>query len=878
MSTLSPTSDVGYQIGPPSASTAAGGTGRFTRLWRGPDTDPRWARPGLLGLLVAAAVLYLWDLSASGWANSFYAAAVQAGTKSWKAMLFGSLDAGNAITVDKPPASLWVMEISGRLFGFDSWTMLAPQALMGVATCGVVYMAVKRVLTRTRDAKIGAAFGLLAAAALMVTPVAVLMFKFNNPDALLVLLMTLSVYAVVRAMEHGSTRWLVLAGTLIGFAFLTKTLQAFLILPALTAVYLALGPGRFLRRLWQIGAAGLAIVVSAGWWVAIVQFWPASSRPYIGGSQDNSFLNLTFGYNGFGRLTGNETGSVGGGFGRNGGFRQGLEGATGTTGAAGATGTAGTAGAGGTFTAPNGQSFTFPGGGNGGGAGPRGGGGGGFSSGTGIGRMFDSEIGSQISWLIPAALVLFVFGLWAAGRARRTDHARAALLAWGLSLLSTAAVFSYMKGIFHPYYTIALAPLIAITIGLGGGMLWARRSEPLARIGLAGAVGVTAWWSFHLLGQTPDWYSWLRYVTAVGGAVGAVLLLAGPGWLRKENGAPQGLQGGASAAQGVQGLQSAPVAAVPQPGWVPVEGATSDGSTQGAQAAPSAAEAGTPAAAGTRIKGLRLAAVTIGVGAALLGPAAYAVATTSTGHSGSIPSAGPSGAGFGGGPGGFGGPGGGNRIGRNFAGGGQGFFPGGAPGGQTGQNSTGGQTGGSTGGSTGGLGGLGGFGGGQGGFGGAPGGQTGGTGGTGGQGTTTNQFPGGGTGGTTGTRGGGMGNLLDASTPGAQIQALLKANASSYRWVAAAIGAQNAAGYQLATGDPVMAIGGFNGSDPSPTLAQFQAYVAQHKIHYYVSGGIGGRANGGADEGSSIGTWVAAHFKAQTVDNITIYDLTSPTS
>jgi 4-amino-4-deoxy-L-arabinose transferase-like glycosyltransferase len=872
MSTLSPTSDAVYEIRPPSATTEAGGTGRFTRLWRGPDTDPRWARPGLLGLLMAAAVLYLWDLSASGWANSFYAAAVQAGTKSWKAMLFGSLDAGNAITVDKPPASLWVMEISGRLFGFDSWTMLAPQALMGVATCGVVYMAVKRVLTRTRDARTGAAFGLLAAAALMVTPVAVLMFKFNNPDALLVLLMTLSVYAVVRAMEHGSTRWLVLAGTLIGFAFLTKTLQAFLILPALTAVYLALGPGRFPRRLWQIGAAGLAIVVSAGWWVAIVQFWPASSRPYIGGSQDNSFLNLTFGYNGFGRLTGNETGSVGGGGAGGGGFRRTLEGAAGAT---------GTTGAGGTFTAPNGQTFTFPGGGNGGGGGPRGGGGGGFSSGTGIGRMFDSEIGSQISWLIPAALVLFVFGLWAAGRARRTDHARAALLAWGLSLLSTAAVFSYMKGIFHPYYTIALAPLIAITIGLGGGMLWARRSEPLARIGLAGAVGLTAWWSFHLLGQTPDWYSWLRYVIAVGGAAGAALLLAGPGWLRKENGA-QGAQGG----EGAQGLQNAPVGAVPQPGWVPVEGATADGSSPGAQAAPAAVEAGTPAAAGTRIKGLRLAAVTIGVGAALLGPAAYAVATTGTGHSGSIPSAGPSGAGFGGGPGGFGGPGG-NRTGRTFPGGGQGFM-GGAPGGQTGQTGTGGQS--STGGQTGGTGGnstggQGGFGSGQGGFGGGPGGQTGTggqTGGTGGQtGTTTGgqgTTPGGTTGGTTGNQGGGMGNLLDASTPGTQIQALLKQNASSYRWVAAAIGAQNAAGYQLATGDPVMAIGGFNGSDPSPTLAQFQAYVAQHKIHYYIAGGVGGQANGGADEGGSIGTWVAAHYKAQTVDNVTIYDLSSPTS
>ena len=815
MSTMSPTSEVVYEIGPPSASTAAGGTGRFTRYWRGPDSDPRWARPSLLALLVAAAVLYLWDLSASGWANSFYAAAVQAGTKSWKAMLFGSLDAGNAITVDKPPASLWVMEISGRIFGFSSWSMLVPQALMGVATCGVVYAAVKRVLTRSRNAAIGAAAGLLAAAALMVTPVAVLMFKFNNPDALLVLLMTLSVYAVVRAQENGSTRWLLVAGTLIGFAFLTKTLQAFLILPALTAVYLALGPGRFVRRLWQIGAAGLAIVVSAGWWVAIVQLTPTGSRPYIGGSQDNSFLNLTFGYNGFGRLTGNETGSVGGGGGRS-GLRNALEGA---------------AGGGAQLTGPGGQGFTPPGGtgttggagggfgggtggatggtggfgGGPGGGGGRGGGPGGFSSGTGIGRMFDSEIGSQVSWLIPAALVLFAFGLWAAGRARRTDHARAALLAWGLSLVSTAAVFSYMQGIFHPYYTIALAPLIAVTLGIGGGMVWARRNEPLARIGLAGAVGVTAWWSYHLLAQTPDWYSWLRFVIAVGGVVGGGLLLAGPGWLRAGSGADAGSDAGAVPAAASDG-------AVAQPGWVPVEPGTTTTAI---------GEAGAQPATGSgsaRSRALRLAAVVIGVGASLLGPAAYAMATTSQGHSGSIPSAGPAGSGFGG-------PGGGGQGGRHFTmpNGGQGFF----------------QRGGTTGG-------------------------------------TTNQFPGGGFGGE--TRIGGMNNtFLDGSKPGAQILALLKQDASSYTWVAAAIGAQNASGYQLGTGDPVMAIGGFNGSDPSPTLAQFQAYVAQHKIHYYIGGGIGMQANGGADEGSSIGTWVAAHYKAQTVDRVTIYDLTAPT-
>ena len=81
-------------------------------------------------------MLYLWNLGASGWANSFYAAAVQAGSQSWTALLFGSSDAANAITVDKTPAALWVMGISVRLFGFNAWSMLVPQALMGVAAVG----------------------------------------------------------------------------------------------------------------------------------------------------------------------------------------------------------------------------------------------------------------------------------------------------------------------------------------------------------------------------------------------------------------------------------------------------------------------------------------------------------------------------------------------------------------------------------------------------------------------------------------------------------------------------------------------------------------------------------------------------------------------
>jgi 4-amino-4-deoxy-L-arabinose transferase-like glycosyltransferase len=138
-----------------------------------PPRSPRWALPALIALLAGTAVLYLWNLSASGWGNSFYAAAAQAGAQSWKAWLFGSLDAGNAITVDKPPAALWVMGLSARLFGVNSWSILAPQALMGVASVALLYAAVRRWF--------GPVAGLLAGLALAITPVAVLMFRYDNP-------------------------------------------------------------------------------------------------------------------------------------------------------------------------------------------------------------------------------------------------------------------------------------------------------------------------------------------------------------------------------------------------------------------------------------------------------------------------------------------------------------------------------------------------------------------------------------------------------------------------------------------------------------------------------------------------------------------------
>ncbi|MGW7068086.1 ArnT family glycosyltransferase [Streptomyces sp. NPDC054855] len=703
-----------------------------TRLWRGRADDPRWARPAFLGLLLATAALYLWNLSASGYANSFYSAAVQAGSQSWKAMFFGSLDAGNAITVDKPPAALWPMALSVRLFGLNSWAVLAPQVLMGVATVGVLYAAVRR--------RFSPAAGLIAGAVLALTPVAALMFRFNNPDALLALLMTVTVYCVLRALEQGRTKWLVWAGVAVGLAFLAKTLQAFLILPPLAVLYAVCAPVRLRKRFGQLALSGLAMIVAGGWWVAIVELWPASSRPYIGGSQNNSFLELTFGYNGLGRINGEETGSVGGG------------------------------------------------------GGPGGGGGGGQWGETGLGRMFNSEVGSQISWLLPAALILLVGGIVLTWKARRTDTTRSAFVAWGSALLMTAAVFSFMAGIFHQYYTVALAPYIAALIGMGATVLWEERAKWWAGALLGVSVAGTAWWGYVLLGRTPDYLPWLRWAVLIGGLVGALgLLLA------------------------------------------------------------------------ARL-GRRFAVLAVGLSfaASVAGPVAYTLSTVNSAHTGSIVTAGPASAGGrGGGPGG-GGPGGGGGGGMRPPGQGQ---NGQAPGGQNGnamQPPTGGQNGG--------------------GMGTPPGqnsqnSQNSQNGKQGAQGQKGRQ-QGGGTaerGGMGG--GGGMGGLLDGAQVSAKAKKLLEADAEDYTWAAAAIGSQNAASYQLATGDPVMAIGGFNGSDPSPTLAQFKQYVEDGKIHYFISGGMGGGGMGG-DSGTSskITSWVEDTFKKVTVGSATFYDLTQPKS
>lgn len=596
-------------------------------------TPTRW-RPGretvaLFALLAGTATLYLWNLGASGWANGYYAAAVQAGSRSWTALLFGSSDAANAITVDKTPGALWVMGISARLFGFNAWSMLVPQALMGVAAVGVLYAAVRRVA--------GPPAALLSGLVLALTPAAALMFRFNNPDALLVLALVVAAYGTLRGLERSSGPWwLTAAGAALGVGFLAKMLQAFLVAPVFALVFLVCADLPWGNRVRRLLGGVAALVLAAGWYLVLVTLWPADARPYIGGSQHNSILELALGYNGLGRLTGDEVGGLGN-----------------------------------------------------------------LNHDVGWVRLLGPQMGGHIGWLLPAAMVLLAAGLAITARAPRTDAVRAALLLWGGWLLVTAVTFSYMNGIMHPYYTVALAPAVAAVVGIGTALLWRRRADIRAATTLSGAVIITSCLGFVLLQRNSEWLPWLRWAILVTGLAAGPLLLV------------------------VERL---------------------------------------PRRAATAVAAAALVAT-------LAGPAAYSVATAATPHTGAIPSVGPS-SGFGGPPG-----------------------------------------------------------------------------------------------------------LLDTTRPSAELTTLLRADAGDYTWVAAAIGSNNAAGYQLAMGAPVLALGGFNGTDPAPTPAQFEADVAAGRIHYFIDATMMGPHgdSSGSDAAARIADWVRANFAPQTVGSgvgaTTVYDL-----
>jgi 4-amino-4-deoxy-L-arabinose transferase-like glycosyltransferase len=417
----------------------------------------RAPHPELAAVMSLAAVLNLWALARNGWANDYYAAAVRSMSSSWHDFLFASLDKGGVMSVDKPPLALWVQALSVRVFGYDSLSILVPQALMGVASVALVYDLVRR-----RFGRVG---GFVAGLALALTPIAVAVSRHNNPDALLVLCCVAALWCTVRGLEsNGRLRWLVAAGVCVGLGFETKMLVALVVVPGIAAAWLWMAPaarGR-VHALRQLLAGGGAMLLVGGAWPLLVELTPAADRPWVSGTSDNRILSLIFEYNGVGRVDGQA-------------------------------------------------------------GGPGGGGGNMFGGTPGPLRLLNTALGGQAGWLLGFALVSGL-AILAASRLRRADARSGWLLAVGGALATTAVLFSFASGIFHPYYVSLLAPFAAALTGAGaaqliGGGRVARIAAPLAV--LAGVIV-----ELVVRGNYPGQLTWLPPVLIVVGALAALALMA----------------------------------------------------------------------------------------------------------------------------------------------------------------------------------------------------------------------------------------------------------------------------------------------------------------------------------------------------------------
>jgi 4-amino-4-deoxy-L-arabinose transferase-like glycosyltransferase len=705
-----------------------------------------WRRRALLLIALIAAFCDFYQLQANGYANLYYAAAIRSMMQSWHNFFFVSYDPGGFVSVDKPPLGFWIQTISAKMFGYSGFSILLPEALAGVASVIVLYVLVRRAF--------GDVAGLLAALALAITPISVVTNRNNTIDSLLVLTSLLAAWAVLKATGQGSLRWLAIGGVFVGLGFNIKMLEAWLILPALALVYLLGAPLRWRTRLLHLVLVGVVMLVVSLAWVVAVDLTPASERPYVGSSQTNSEMELAFGYNGIQRLTGAL-------------FNRG--------GPASSTTNAG-------FTFPTGAAGNGPGGASENGQ-------------VGFFRLLNQQLGPQVSWLLPFAILGFLAaaltsrgtapmsetesgGLadWARRlrsdpEARKQAHLnrqQQSLTLWGMWVL-TQGVFFSVAGFFHTYYLSMLAPGIAALVGIGAVALW-RAFQQGGWLGwlLPITLVVTAATQVYLLANYPDYSAWIAPIALGATLIAAAVLI----WLRLQS---------ARAAEGTVALAS---------GHEPMV-IEENGDFAVARVEPVARPQS------SRYQHLlRLAAPWIVAGAMLallVAPVAWVGASLASPSTSNLPVAGP-------------------RQTTAFNG------PTGTGGGFTGRRS-----------SNGGFPGAGGF------PGGAP--------------------PNGGNGSFTPPSGGAGG-----ATTGLQVNsdliAYLEAHATAGSFLVATTSSMTASPYIIATGKPVMALGGFSGSDPILTVAQLQALVANGTVRYFLLGG-GGFGGGGPGGGSSSATsWV----------------------
>ena len=471
-----------------------------------------WPRIGLGGVMLISIFMNFYQLGQNGFGNLYYAAGVRSMLDNLHNFFFVSFDPGGFVTIDKPPLGFWLQVASAKIFGFTAFSILLPQALSGILSVLLLHYLVRR--------HYGVVAGLLAALALAISPISVLTNRNNTIDSTLVLVMLLGAWAVLRAAETGKLRWLLLCAVFVGLGFNIKMLEAYLVVPAYGLLYLLAAPRRIWVRLAHLGMAGVLMLTISLSWVIVVDLTPASLRPYIGSSQDNSELSLAIGYNGIQRLLSS--------FGRGGGN-------TATSGNTPSQFPPGGGALNGDFPPPGTGGFGPPSQGfenRGTGQPPQGfgngsNGGGMFNTGIpGVLRLFNEPLGGQIVWLLPLALLGMLALAWQRRPRFQQDRQQQSLILWGAWLL-TMAVFFSVATFFHQYYLSTFAPAIAALFGIGVVMMWQDYRRPGWRGWLLPlALILTALEQFHIILSNPSWGMWLIPLIAIPSAVAAAILLA----------------------------------------------------------------------------------------------------------------------------------------------------------------------------------------------------------------------------------------------------------------------------------------------------------------------------------------------------------------
>lgn len=436
-----------------------------------------WHRLALIGITLISIFTNFYQLGANGY-SSYYPAAIRSMMDNWHNFFFAAYDPGGFVSIDKPPVGFWLDVLSAKIFGFNTVSILLPSALAGVLSVLLLYHLVRR--------HFGVVAGLLSALALALSPISILTNRNITIDSVLTLTLLFGAWTVMRAVETGRLRWLLLTAVIVGIGFNIKMLEAYLVVPAYGLLYLLAAPRSIWKRIAHLAIAGALLLVISLSWMVVVDLVPASQRPYVGSTQDNSELSLALGYNGIQRLLG-QSGGGPGGFG----------------------GPGGPSGAGG------------PGGSGGGGAGGL------FDIGTaGPLRLFTQPLAGQIVWFLPLAILGVLALAWQRRPRLKEDRQQQSLVLWGTWLL-TMSIFFSVASFFHQYYMTVFSPAIAALFGIGLVVMWRDyRSGGWRGWLLPIAIAVTIAEQIYILTSYPAWGKILIPLLAVLGviAVGALIV------------------------------------------------------------------------------------------------------------------------------------------------------------------------------------------------------------------------------------------------------------------------------------------------------------------------------------------------------------------